>query len=484
LFLPNQFLREFNMKNKTFLTLVFSLCLSMAAFAQTAVYTGTALFGDVPNPSGFFGDFYADHVASNSQWLMVGVAREDIDHDNDGIDPAQGDINAGAVYIYEHTGSGPVFHSKLTGEGNTLNPLGDRFGSGIALQGDIMFVAAANSDPNFSFSGQVYVYNYDAGSDAWVLVQKLESDSPNDSGAFGSRTNSSHIELFNFGKGQADPTIALIGEPENGTGEVAVLHVFQRMQNSDQWQRIQIAEAPGGLPFTNFADKVERAGKYALVTEYGYDFFADPDLVHVYRVTPDGIMKNGGELQPIQTLEAPAGPSADRFCFAGFGDGIDSAGDIAVISEPCSDTAASNAGAVHVYTIDNSGNNDPLTLAQTIPNPSGDAGSFFGSSLGGGKQNVTTDGNLIAVGTSNFSILLPPNPNAAPQQDVQLFVRDAGADTFSLADSVPSPGPGFPGLELYGQTVTLFGDTQLAIGQLSDPDGVSAKGHLFLFEIQ
>lgn len=178
---------------------------------------------------------------------MIGAAREDIDLDNDGVASAQGDVNVGAVYIYERTGAGPVFHSKIVGEGNTKNVAGDRFGAGIALQGDVMFVGAANALPPYSFAGQVYVFNHDAGLDEWVLVQKLTSDDPNDSGSFGSRTDSSHMELFSFGDDQPEPTIALIGEVENLGGLPPTLHVFKREEDSNQWNRVQIADSPSGF---------------------------------------------------------------------------------------------------------------------------------------------------------------------------------------------------------------------------------------------
>ena len=61
--------------------------------------------------------------------------------------------------------------------------------------------------------------------------------------------------------------------------------------------------------------------------------------------------------------------------------------------------------------------------------------------------------------------------------------RDAGADTFSLTDSVPSPAPGIPGIELYGQSVTLLGGDELAIGQLTDGSALNFNGRVFLFDI-
>ncbi len=60
------------------------------------MYTGTALTGEQPPGAP---DFFGDHVAADSRWLMVGAARESIDFDGDGLDPAQGDVQVGALYL-------------------------------------------------------------------------------------------------------------------------------------------------------------------------------------------------------------------------------------------------------------------------------------------------------------------------------------------------------------------------------------------------
>lgn len=127
----------------------------------------------VPGTSSFLGDFFGEHVASNSKWLMVGAPRESVDLDENGLNGAQGDIDVGA---------------------------------GIALQGNVMMVGAANDDnfpglkdrhrmlPNlpFAFAGHVYVYNYDSGSDQWLLVQKLSSDGPHTGAFFGGHPHLLH----------------------------------------------------------------------------------------------------------------------------------------------------------------------------------------------------------------------------------------------------------------------------------------------------
>ena len=179
---------------------------------------------------------------------------------------------------------------------------------------------------------------------------------------------------------------------------------------------------------------------------------------------------------PIQTLLSPNGPNDTNVCVgSGFGVGMDAADDIVAIGDPCDNTAGQAAGAVFVYSVDSQGNNDPSRLVDTLVSPNAAPFGFLAVNFGNGKQSVTTDGDLIAVGTINLG--------EPAQDDVHLYARDAGSDTFSLVDSIPPPAPGLPNFELYGQSVTLLGGGELAIGQLTDPDMASLKGCVFLFDI-
>lgn len=463
------------------------------AFAQDAVFNGTTLIGDQP-PGNL--DMYGDHVAANKKWLMIGAPREDIDLDNDGLSTAQGDIDVGAVYVYRRTPAGPVLHQKIEGQGNNVIAAtpGDRFGAGIVLQGDIMFVGAANDDnfpgfadpapdpdQDFLFAGQVYVFNYDRKTGQWLLTEKLTSDEPNTLGQFGARTDSSHMELFSFGKGKDGPKVALIGEVENLTGVPPTLHVFNRENKKSLWERVQKIGAPSGVTDAFFADAVEGVANFALVPESFIDPVLDPTVVHVYRINKDGIDKVGGALMPVQTLAAPGGLTDRSACpFIGFGAGMDAADDIVAIGDPCDSTGLLLAGAVHVYSVDTSGdddNNNPLSLVDTLTSPNAAPGAFFASNFGTGKQTVTTDGDLIAVGTANLF-------GASGQDDVHLYARDPGASTFTLVDSESSPAPGIPTIEIYGQSVTLLGGNELAIGQMTDGTAGTLNGRVFLFDIQ
>jgi len=473
----------------SYLFAAFSLLTGYTAHAQTAVQIdtlrGAQQDGTVSGSTS--GDFYGDHVANDSNWLIVGAPREDVDLNNSGNTSGPGEADAGAIYIYKRTAGGLVFHQKIEGEGNQVNS-GDRFGAGVTLSGEWLFVGAANDndfpgvDPiphpsgPFFFAGKVYVYLYDAGTDSWNLTQKLTSDVPNSLGSFGARTDSSHVELFSFGNTE-DSRIALIGEIQNGSGLAAKLHVFQ--EKAGVWSRVQIATSPSGNVNTSFADSVTSIGKLALVPESGFDPVSDPAVVHVYRISPNGIVKFDNMLQPIQSLASPSGNTDINVCGnLGFGAGLGAGGDTVAIADPCDSSDAPASGVVHVYRLDDNGNNAPLSLLQTLSNPMPQGAAYFGaSSPHNGKQTISASSDVIAVGSpQNLGVIFPP-------QDVYLFGRQNDG-TFLLTDNIPTPEPAvtFLGSESYGQSVTLSGDGELYIGQM----GLffEGGGRLFIFELQ
>ncbi len=82
---------------------------------------------------------------------------------------------------------------------------------------------------------------------------------------------------------------------------------------------------------------------------------------------------------------------------------------------------------------------------------------------------------MIAVGS-------PQIFGAVGLQDVYLFGRQNDG-TFSQTDNLPTPELDLvlPGLEGYGQSVTLGGDDDLYIGQLGA--GFGMGGRLFVYKL-
>lgn len=436
-----------------------------------------------------FGDMFGTHVAANDEWLIVGAPREDVDLDNSGFIDAAGEPDVGAAYIYRRTSGGLIIHQKLVGFGRNTVSGGDRFGAGVTLQGNWLFIGAANDndflgvdpapDPSsgpFFFAGKVYVYRQNADTELWEgPVQELTSDEPASLMQFGARTESNHVAAFNFGN-KNDPKIVLVGEQRN-TGDPAAppakLHVFKLKKGI--WERIQIATSPlGGVPDNfRFGDGVVRAGNFALTFEEQGPGPIFIGKVHVYRVTPNGIAVTKKVPLPVQTIDAG---NSGNVCNS-FDGGIGAGGGIVVIGNPCDSTAGTNAGAIRVYSVANGGKN-PLTLAQTLFNPMPASSALYGAAFSGGQQSVSTDGETILVGSTSDGII-----NATLDRDVDIYTRNNGS--FSLLTSVPTQEPdadGFFPNTGYGQSVNLIGDDQFTISQMGW--FLDGGGRVFKYRLQ
>ncbi|MCH8248657.1 MAG: hypothetical protein IH913_03510, partial [Proteobacteria bacterium] len=432
------------------------------------------------------GDVVGVHVAVDSNGLIIGAPRENVDLDEDGDTFGLGENDTGAIYIYARTAGGLVFHQKIEGEGDNIFGIGDRFGSGVTLEGNWLFVGAARSSrPGQVFAGEVFVFKYDADTDLWNLTQKLISDAP-DGGGFGSRTESSKVELFSFGK-KPNARIALIGEDGDGTG--GSLHVFR--EKKGVWTRVQVATSPSGNMGSFFADSVTSIGDLALVPESRFDPTSDPAQVHVYRIDRNGIVKVKGKLHPIQTLMSPSGNKDPMVCNSGrFGHGLGAGGDTVAIADPCDSSAATVSGVVHIYRVneeeeedkeeeDIGGNKARLSFVQTLANPVPLPFAYFGAAPGfQGKQSISVSSDLIAVGSAQFGGAFG---GAGLLQDVYLFgMQNDG--TFSQTDNIPTPEPGVTGFDAYGLSVTLSGDGELYIGQMGSV--FEGGGRVFVYELQ
>ncbi len=478
------------MNISTRLSIGLSVCLASFSIAAQPNLTQT-LVG--PGQDLGRGDSYGMHVESTSEWLAIGAPRESVDFNGNGDPNEVGERRMGAVYIYKRTPGGLVLHQKLVGfaENDTIE--GARFGAGIAIQGSWMFIGAANDndfpgfvDPkphpdfgSFYFAGKLFIFRYSAATDLWEDTgQRLISHAPGSGLQFAARTGSRHFEPFTFdGDDMEDaetdsddssddssdddsddssdddsynePSILLVGEPNNVGISTSRLNTFKLKHGV--WERIQVLNSPSDDPDSFFADKIVRAGKFALVTESNFDWPIDIPLVHVYRVNPNGITKFKGIPAPVQTIAAPSGPDDRTVCgLVNFGSGLAASGELAVIANGCDNTAGPPTGAVYVYTVGN-GNKSPLTLMQTLYNPHPGTTSY-GYSGESGMQSLSTDGQSILVGTYDDIDV-----------EVDLYER-LGSGVFVLTESMATPDPGYTTTQ-FGISTKLMGDGQFTISR-------------------
>lgn len=430
---------------------------------------------------------YGVMMAHTDQWLVVGSPRENIDLNGNGeIDG--GEVSVGAVYIYKRTVAGGVeFHSKLFGDGTStaaveFGPIGDRFGSGLEIMGNTLFIGAIGAPGPNLFPGQIYVYNYNVQTDSWDRTQTIRGPNPSDFQSFGVRSVNAHMELFAFGS-SSEPTIAMIGAfngvDYNDDGQQdafdAKMYTYQRDEKSSQWRLIQTIPTPDGRANTLFADTIERAGKagsidrYVLVSERDPFGVGTPAQVHVYRVGPNGIVAVNG-LEPIQTLFSSA---TDSSCTS-FGSPMDTGGGIAVIGDPCADAGGYFfQGLVDVYEINNNGNNTPLVFSHSVPGmPLGDF-VFFGSNTYSSDQAITTDGNIFIGGGYC-------EPGFGICGQLPVFKRDSMGE-FAFLGYINVPVTSVVPVAMSGDSVRLIGNNEVAISVTNYED---LSGRVYLYKLE
>lgn len=125
-------------------------------------------------PDGRASDVFGLSVAVSDGVAAVGAALAD----------AGGTVDRGAVYLFERDlASGDwVFAQKLLADDPNQDA---QFGFSVAMDSGRLVVGAIGSNEQGNGSGAVYLYERDAGSGAWVLVQKLTGSDVDQSDQFG-----------------------------------------------------------------------------------------------------------------------------------------------------------------------------------------------------------------------------------------------------------------------------------------------------------
>lgn len=104
-------------------------------------------------------DIFGVRVAISGDSALISARRDDID----GIG-----MDAGSAYMFVRQGSHWKQQLKLTAPDAAAD---DRFGRGVALDGDTAIISAMNHDASGSDTGALYVYKKDSGS--WRFSAKL-----------------------------------------------------------------------------------------------------------------------------------------------------------------------------------------------------------------------------------------------------------------------------------------------------------------------
>jgi len=396
------------------------------------------VFSTNPVTAGGQGIGFGEAVALDREFLAVGAPAED-SSDN------PGDLDAGAVYVFERQGASWVEMQKLRAPTQTAH---ERFGAsvGIArgadLDGALDYLVVGG--PGFLPSGgRAHVFRRRAG-EPWTHETILELDVPEPGDQFGVSVAIDWFVPPNTVTG--DPGFfVVIGAPQDNSQRGSVT-IFQRAGGPPTWTGGGALTFYGLDPSDNIGSAVAQAGPDVIAAGSGIDTPGGFNDGGAQALRQQNLVVTGfnyslnWELQP-STPQPPAGIGGSAALhYDDYNVGT------AVIGAPLDDTTAANAGKVYVFDLTLGGmGTTRFEVAAPLGLVTGDA---FGTSVG-----IT--GNLLVVGATG----------AGPDSSGQVLVYERGAtvsDWTHVGEFDPAP-PSPPFQCTVGRSIAIQGGT-LAIG--------------------
>ncbi len=336
-----------------------------------------------PNPES--NDQFGSSVAIDGNTIAVGAWLDD--------DPSRSGTNQGSVSLFERNLGGrnnwgyqtTVFDSTPVGSRN-------RFGSSLAIEGDVLVVGAnRNGGAN---TGSVFVYERNRfGSGQWGEAFRIDNPEPQTGDNFG--------QSLSF----SDGTIA-IGSPlddVDGSVNAGSVFLFDQISNSNEW--IQVAkltadptsDSRNGTSGDLFGDDVSISGDRLVIGASGTSrSFGATGLVYSYQ------RDNTGQWQFVELIETDDQRPGDRL-----GSVIALSGEEMILGVPLDDIRGTEDGSALFVSYATDTGTVNLTVVESIPGNitvSGDATPLFSltdsipnDSLPGNRQFFS---NLLGVGTS------------------------------------------------------------------------------------
>ncbi|MEZ6015737.1 MAG: FG-GAP repeat protein [Planctomycetota bacterium] len=265
-------------------------------------------------------DEFGQSVAATQDTLVVG-ARND---DDNGAD-------AGAAYVFRvdpMTGTWAEEVKVLAPDGEP----GDRFGSALGIDGDVIVVGAQGDDDQGSAAGAVYVHRYDAMSGLWAMEQKLYASDAQVSDKFGASVAISGDVIV----------VGAFDEDQRASGAGAA-YVFRYDPVLMTWAEEQKLLASDGASNDQFGWSVKVDGEVLVATaRYADDLGLDAGAAYVFR--RDALL---GAWQEEAKLLAASGASGDAF-----GESADIEGDLVVVGGNFHDLVAADTGGAWAFRFD------------------------------------------------------------------------------------------------------------------------------------
>ncbi len=299
---------------------------------------------------------------------------------------------AGAVFLFDLI-SGSLLHT-LT---SPLPGANDQFGSAVAIADGRVIVGAVGVDQGSSDSGAAYVFDVTSGS----LQATLASPSGSIGDGFGNSVAVSS-QFYAVGVAKADG---------NSLNDIGSVHLFDRATNAN----LRTIENPTPEAFDQFGFSLALQGTTLLIGAPGKNV-GHPSSGSAYLYRADTGLMTAELINPV--------PAQD----SSFGHAVALTSELAIIGAPRAQTTAGTTGAAFAFSAWTGQLEAPLTSAQVV------ADDYFGFS-------VSADSATLAIG-SPLSDGLSLNRGRVSLFDAQ-------------PELAPVAIPGGPYTALEGEALTL-----------------------------
>jgi hypothetical protein len=342
--------------------------------------TGALLY-TLNNPNAFGTsamDYFGTSVAISGNLAIVGAGFED----------DAGGVQSGKAYIYDISTFASNVISTATYTLNNPNAystsVGDGFGRGVAISGNLAIVGAQQEDDaGGTDSGKVYLYNISTFASNVISTATYTLNNPN---AFGTSAGDS------FGTSVAiSGNLAIVGahqEDETGNAASGKAYIYSAVTGSLLYT-LNNPNAYGTSFADRFGEPVAISGNYAIVGATGEDDAGGEDSGKAYIFNT-----NNGQL--LYTLNNPNAYGTSQTDL--FGTSVAISGNLAIVGAYWeSDAGGVASGKAYIYNISTFASNVISTATYTIDNPNAygtGAYDFFGGT-------AAISGNLAIFGVYN-----------------------------------------------------------------------------------
>ncbi|WP_367871192.1 choice-of-anchor D domain-containing protein [Luteolibacter sp. Populi] len=307
---------------------------------------------DKPLPA--VADYFGNAVAISGTTVLVTAWHDD-----------KGDLESGCTYVYSLASGTP--DTSLLALDNPVSGSLDRFGSAVAVDGNLIVIGSPGSDAGASGAGRVSVHDLSASKPTSVLAS-LEDPAPDMDENFGAAVAISG-------------TIVVVGGPgdDDGAEDTGRVYVYD-IANLPDTSPIRVLRNPAPAAGDRFGTCVAISGNFVVVGADSDDAGAtDSGTVYIFNLA------SPTPWLPVHTLANPSPVASDHF-----GGSVSISGSRVVVGAVKDDSGAGDAGIAYVYDL---AGGTPATPLHVLPNPAPVADDGFGNSVG-------ISGSTVAIGAS------------------------------------------------------------------------------------